>query len=136
MINYLKKCDDISANQLNGFFVGWPNPPSPETHLKILKGSYKFVLAVDDKTNNVVGFINCVSDGVLAAYIPLLEVLPQYKNLGIGKRLVELLLKDLSDLYMIDLLCDIDVQKFYKKIGLTEASGMLIRNYNNQSGKR
>lgn len=29
----------ISPNQLTGFFVGWPSPPTPEEHFKILKGS-------------------------------------------------------------------------------------------------
>ncbi|WP_338055248.1 GNAT family N-acetyltransferase [Shimazuella alba] len=35
-----------------------------------------------------------MSDGVLSAYIPLLGVLPAYQNQGIGKILVESLLKN------------------------------------------
>ena len=31
--------EGISPEQLKGFFDGWPNPPSPETHLRLLKNS-------------------------------------------------------------------------------------------------
>ena len=134
-MNYTSSLNEISEDMLSGgFFVGWPNPPSATTHLKLLRNSYRSVVAIDKENNQVVGFINAVSDGVLSAYIPLLEVLPAYQNKGIGKRLVESLLEELNHLYMIDLLCDEDLQKYYSKIGMQKAQGMMIRNYNNQSG--
>ena len=34
----------ITAAQLPGFFQGWPNPPSPETHLRLLQQSDYVVL--------------------------------------------------------------------------------------------
>ena len=134
MIRYTDELEGISADQLHGgFFVGWPNPPSAETHLNILQSSYAIVLALDT-TNQVVGFINAISDGVLSAYIPLLEVLPEYERQGIGSELTRRMLARLSDLYMVDLLCDDDLQPFYARLGLTPATGMLMRNYANQSG--
>jgi hypothetical protein len=36
---------------------------------------------------------------------------------------------------MIDLLCDPDVQPFYGRLGMRPATGMLIRNYDRQSGR-
>ena len=45
--------EGLRADQLQGFFVGWPNPPSPETHLKLLTKSDEIVLAVDDQTKQV-----------------------------------------------------------------------------------
>jgi len=39
MIVYIDRLDGITADNLHGFFVGWPNPPSPETHLKLLANS-------------------------------------------------------------------------------------------------
>ena len=66
------------TEMLEGFFVDWPNPPSTETHLKLLSNSYKVVIAIDPTINKVVGFITAISDGVLSAYIPLLEVLPAH----------------------------------------------------------
>ena len=135
MIRYVDSLEGISAGQLRGgFFEGWGNAPSPETHLRILQGSAHVMLALDDQTGNVVGFITAISDGVLAAYIPLLEVLPEYKNQGIGTALVRRMLAQLQHLYMIDLLCDPDVQPFYERLGMHRSHGMLVRNYENQSG--
>ncbi len=135
MIRYIDDVEGVSAEQLNGgFFVGWSNPPSPETHRQILQNSYAVVIALDDKTGQVAGFINAISDGVLSAYIPLLEVLPAYQGQGIGSELIQRILTKLSHLYMIDLLCDVELQPFYAQFAMLRATGMLIRNYHNQAG--
>lgn len=126
--------EGLRADQLQGFFVGWPNPPSTETHLKLLMKSDEIVLAIDDQTKQVVGFITAISDGVLSAYIPHLEVLPAYQRQGIGKQLVEAMLYKLSGLYMVDLVCDPPLQSFYERFGLQRASAMIKRNYQRQSG--
>lgn len=135
MIVYTDAVQDISSTQLSGFFVGWPNPPTPETHLRLLHGSDHVLLAVDDATGQVIGFITALSDGVLAAYIPLLEVLPAYQGQGIGSELVRRMLERLRSLYMVDLLCDPELQPWYERFGLQRASGMLVRNYARQSGE-
>lgn len=134
MIEYKKVETNITADMLDGgFFVGWPNPPSIHAHLQILDGSYIAWIAVDCTSNKVVGFINAVSDGVMAAYIPLLEVLPAYQNRGIGKQLVSRMLESLKHLYMVDLLCDEEKQNYYAKFGMHKATGMFARNYDRQS---
>lgn len=135
MISYIDSIVNITADNLYGFFVGWPNPPSPETHLKLLANSDKIVLAVDDETGNVVGFITAISDGILSAYIPFLEVLPAYRRKGIGQELVRRMLEKLKGLYMADLLCDSELQPFYARFGMKAVSGMILRNYGRQSGK-
>lgn len=134
MITYTHSLDGITADKLNGFFVGWPNPPNPATHLRILQGSTHVWLAVDDELGNVVGFMTAISDGVSAAYIPHLEVLPAYKQQGIGSELVKRMLEGLKHIYMIDLMCDVDVQPFYQRFGMRPYSGMIFRNYDRQSG--
>jgi ribosomal protein S18 acetylase RimI-like enzyme len=134
MIIYTTSTEGLCPSQVSGFYVGWPSPPSAETHLKLLRQSSHRVLAVDKATGQVVGFITAISDGVLSAYIPLLEVLPEYQGHGIGQELVKRMLDELSDLYMIDLLCDPELQTFYAKVGMRSAAGMLKRNYNRQSG--
>lgn len=135
MIEYSHSTGDITADQLHGFFVGWSNPPTPETHLRLLRNSDAVVLAVDTATGQVVGFITAITDGVLAAYIPFLEVLPAYQHQGIGKTLVRQMLDRLQDLYMIDLLCDADIQPFYEQFEMYPAVGMCARNYARQSGQ-
>jgi ribosomal protein S18 acetylase RimI-like enzyme len=122
----------IEPAQLGGFFVGWPNPPSAETFLRLLQGSSHVALAFDG--GRVVGFITAVSDGVLAAYIPLLEVLPEYQGRGVGRKLVQDMLEQLSDFYMVDLICDENLRQFYERLGLKAGRGMMLRNYARQSG--
>jgi ribosomal protein S18 acetylase RimI-like enzyme len=133
-IRYVDDAVGVAPEHLAGFFVGWPNPPSPATHLRLLLASDHIVLALDGTTNAVIGYITALSDGVLFAYISSLEVLPAWQGHGIGSELVRRLLARLQDLYAIDLLCDPDVQPFYARLGMRPAGGMLIRNYARQAG--
>jgi ribosomal protein S18 acetylase RimI-like enzyme len=126
---YRDSLEGISTSQLEGFFVGWPHPLDAATHERILKGSTHFVLAFDEVAQRVVGFVNCISDGVLSAYIPLLEVLPSYQHRGIGTHMVELLLLKTKEAYMVDLCCDESLTPFYEKLGFKRSTGMVIRNY-------
>lgn len=90
------------------------------------------VLALDE--GKVVGFINAISDGVLSAYIPLLEVLLEYQQRGIGSELVGLMLAKLGDFYMVDLLCESQLQPFYARLGMRPAVGIPLRDHAKQSG--
>ena len=132
MIKYNDDLKGITARKLGGFFVGWPNPPKPAAHLKLLRGSDLTVLAVDG--GRVVGFITAITDGVLAAYIPFLEVLPEYQGRGIGGQLVKRMLRKLGKAYMVDLLCDKELQQFYKRFKMFPATGMMLRNRRSQCG--
>ncbi|MFB6285405.1 MAG: GNAT family N-acetyltransferase [Candidatus Bipolaricaulia bacterium] len=136
MIRYQSSTDGTFAEDLQGFFMdwGWPNPPSPETHLRILQNSDYAFLAYDDEAERVVGYINAISDGVLSAYIPLLEVLEPYQGQGIGSELVRRMLDQLEGLYMIDVMCDPELEPFYARFGFTPGFGMMVRNYRRQSG--
>ncbi len=136
MISYKVYCDDLKQLEIgDGFFEGWPNPPSKEKHRKILEKSYKSLVAIDEKSNKIIGFINAVSDGVLSAYIPLLEVLPEYQKQGIGSELIKKMLEELNDFYMVDLCCDESLQAFYEKLDMMKSQGMICRNYKYQCGR-
>ena len=119
----------VGHADLAGFFVDWPSPPSPERHLELLRGSDHVVLAREGEDGRIVGFVTAISDGVLSAFIPLLEVLPERQGLGIGSELVRRVLAELEGLYMVDLMCDPELQPFYERFGLTPLSGMGVRRY-------
>ncbi|MGC2372351.1 MAG: GNAT family N-acetyltransferase [Solirubrobacteraceae bacterium] len=84
-MKYLTDASTVTPSQLQGFFDGWANPPSPEVHLAILRASSHTILAIDDTT--IAGFIYAISDGILSAYIPLLEIRKEYRGRGIGTEL-------------------------------------------------
>ena len=126
-IEYTTSLEGLESDHLHGFFEGWPSLPSAEKHLEILRGSYRVVVAREDSSPNVVGFVNAISDGVLAAFVPLLEVLPSHRRRGIGTELVRRMLDELSDLYSIDLVCDAELRPFYERFGMQPLHAMALR---------
>ncbi|HTY29410.1 MAG TPA: GNAT family N-acetyltransferase [Mycobacterium sp.] len=130
MLEYLEIADGLRPDQLSGFFVGWPNPPSMEQHLELLRRSHAVEIAVEDAA--VVGFATAISDGVLSAFIPFLEVLPSHQHRGIGTELVQRLLAQLDHLYMVDVCCDDNLDPFYQRFGFqTLDRGMGLRRREN-----
>ncbi len=127
MIAYTESLDGIEPRQLEGFFVGWPNPPSPETHLRLLAGSDHVVLAIDVESGQVIGFVTALTDGVLSGFIPLLEVLSAHQGQGLGQSLMRRMLDRLGHLPNVDLLCDPDVIPFYERLGMEPVAGMALR---------
>jgi len=128
-IEYKKDLSEVTEAMFLGFFEGWANPPSAATHLAILQNSYRAFVAVDKECNRVVGFINAVSDGILTAYIPLLEVVKSYQGMGIGSNLVKLMLAELENMYMIDICHDAELSTFYAKFGTFRGHASLFRNF-------
>lgn len=120
--------EGLEASELRGFFEGWPNPPSEETFLRALRDASHVVIAVDEASGRVAGFAYAISDGVLAASIPLLEVRREHRGKGLGSAIVARLLARLDGVYMIDLCCDADVVPFYERLGLVRGIAMMRRN--------
>ena len=127
-ITYQETTDGIGPSDLQGFFVGWPNRPSPEAHLEILQGSDFRIVAISDD-HRLVGFITAITDRVSCCYIPYLEVLPELQGKGIGTEMMRRMMAKVETLYAIDLICDEGVQGFYERLGFSERRGMTMRNY-------
>ena len=134
MVSYTDKLDGVTAENLQGFFEGWPAHPDPETHLRLLQGSNHIVLAKEG--DQVIGFITAITDGVLSAYIPFLEVLPDHRHHGVGKELVRLMLMKLDDYYMVDLTCDPSLRSFYVEQGMSALTAMSKRKRDHQTGRK
>lgn len=126
MITYRTGVGSVAPNQVSGFFVGWPVPPSVEKLIEVMDSSYRRVWALEGE--RVVGYINAISDGVLTAFIPWLEVHPDYQGQGIGTELVNRLVAQLEGMYSIDLACDEDLIGYYERLGFFSFTAMGKRN--------
>jgi GNAT superfamily N-acetyltransferase len=127
-VRYTTSLEGITADSLRGgFWVGWPDQPTAEVHLAMLRGSESVVLALAEDSGDVVGFVNAVGDGVLAAYVPCLEVLPGWHGQGIGTELVRRILAQLAPRYMVDLVCDDELEPFYQRLGFVPYRAMIRR---------
>ena len=54
---YTTDVTGITPAELEGFFVDWPSPLSPERHLEVLRGSDHVALARAGEDGPVVGFV-------------------------------------------------------------------------------
>ncbi|MFJ5990424.1 GNAT family N-acetyltransferase [Lentzea sp. NPDC092896] len=126
MISYSTDLSGLTEADLAGFFVGWPTPPSPAQHLAVLHGSYRVVIARSQ--DEVAGFVNMISDGVLTAFIPWLEVRPSFQGQGIGTELMRRIVAEAAHLYSVDLTCDEALRPYYERLGMAALTGMGLRN--------
>ena len=102
---------------------------SPEEHLAILANSDFVVLAIDTAYSQVIGCVTALTDHVQSAFIPMLEVLPEYQGQGIGSELVSIMLDKLEDIPAIDLMCDEAQEPFFARFGMRRSAGMIMREY-------
>jgi len=84
-------------------------------------------VAIDNAHGRVVGFVNMLSDGVLTAFIPWLEVLPGYQGQGIGGELMRRILDGTDRFYSVDLVCDAPLVAYYERFGMRGAWSALLR---------
>lgn len=126
VISYSTDLSGLTEADLAGFFVGWPTPPSPAQHLAVLRGSYRVVIARSQ--DEVAGFVNMISDGVLTAFIPWLEVRPSFQGQGIGTELMRRIVAEAAHLYSVDLTCDDSLRPYYERLGMSALTGMGLRN--------
>ena len=113
---------------VDGFFESWPVRPTPVVLLRVLQSSDVALVALDaDAGGRAVGFATAITDGSLAAFVPLLEVLPPYRGRGIGTELMRRLLRELDHLYAVDVVCDPEVVPFYERLGMEPANAMVVR---------
>ena len=78
--------------------------------------------------NELIGYIDCISNGVTDAYIQDLMVKPEYQGKGIGTKLMNMMIDYLKDnhIYMISVLFDESLKSFYERFGFyTMLSGQM-----------
>ena len=130
MIVYQNHLNGIGPEQLaDGFCKGWSKPLTQDEHMTILRNSTHVILAIDEATGRVIGFINALTDGVRFAFIPMVEVLDAHRLQGIGSQLMVRMLETLEQYGCIDLVCDAEQQPFYERFSMIRSYGMTLRDY-------
>ena len=88
---------------------------------KAIQGSLFTVVAFDD--GQPVGMGRIVGDGAVICYIQDLIVIPDYQRSGVGQQIMEYLIDYVKKLklpdteIMLDLMCAVGREEFYKKYG-------------------
>ena len=82
--------------------------------------SYCHIVAYDDE--KLVGYIDCVSNGVTDAYIQDLMVCPDYQGKGIGTELMNEMIAYLKEkrIYMISVVYEERLKPFYQRFGFCD----------------
>lgn len=115
-----KSTKEFSVTQLQDLFlsVNWSSGNYPE-NLKIAMMNSHTVFSAWSG-DELVGLMNCLSDGIMTAYFHYLLVRPEYQHKRIGKELVSMMLAVYKD-YARKVLIAYD-----KEIGFYESCGFKI----------
>lgn len=99
---------------------GWWKDYYDKSGIKhLINGSFVFAVVIDKKVGKAIGMGRVLSDGTSDAYIQDLVILSEYRNKGIGKKLV----KKLTDycksknIHWIALIAEPGQQGFYENLG-------------------
>ena len=86
---------------------------------QMIDGSFIFAVVVDTTIDKAVGMGRVISDGISDAYIQDLVVLPKYRSYGIGKKLVDFLIKQClsKGIVWIGVIAEPGSDKLYRGLG-------------------
>ena len=95
--------------------VGWNRMEN--AYKNPLLTSYYHIAVYEKET--LIGYIDCVSNGVTDAYIQDLMIHPAYQGRGIGTALMKRMIDDLKEkhIYMISVVFEEKLKPFYEKFG-------------------
>lgn len=122
-----KNIKTISPDELKSLYlsVDWDSGNHPERLSQAIEGSDSVFTAWDG--DQLVGLINVLSDGSIAAYVHYLLVRPEYQGEGIGKALVEKVAEAYAHCLHVVLVAYNEQIGFYEQCGFespTNASPM------------
>ena len=95
--------------------IGW-NRMEEEYGNPLMTSYYQIAVYENDQ---LIGYIDCVSNGVTDAYIQDLMVHPEYQGKGVGTELMNQMITYLKEkrIYMISVVYEESLKPFYEKFG-------------------
>lgn len=117
------KVDPIEIENLREA-VGWDRQEGKYT--KILAKSYAYYTVRNNE--ELIGFMNIISDGIADAFLVDLMVHPDFQNKGIGSSLIKQAIVDIKKegIKCIQVTFNDDLEAFYKKLGFHIFEGGII----------
>jgi len=117
----IKEIREIDIEQILSLYRAnkWSSAEKKEQLYRALLDSHSLVSAWDGK--KLVGLANAISDGHLVVYYPHMLVLPEYQGRGIGKQMMDVLLKKYNNFHQQMLTADGRAIEFYEKCGFERA---------------
>lgn len=133
----IKFVDNWPENEIVELYKagGWWKESYDSSGIKsLIDGSFAFAVAVDKKSGKAVAMGRIISDGVSDAYIQDLVVLPEYRGLGIGKKLADALLKYClsKGLLWIGLIAEPNQDGFYTTLGFKDMKNYKPMSYQSE----
>jgi ribosomal protein S18 acetylase RimI-like enzyme len=100
----------------------WKDNYDPSGLKHLMEGSYVFAVAIDKKSKKAIGMGRLLSDGVSDAYIQDLVVLHEYRDKGIGREIVKILLNlcKKKGINWVGLIAEPDQDGFYSTLGFKQ----------------
>ena len=97
----------------------WKDSYDPMVINNLIFGSFAFAVVYDKNIKKAVGMGRVLSDGVSDAYIQDLIILPNYRNLGLGRKLVDFLINQCKEkgVGWIGVIAEPGSEEFYKRLG-------------------
>jgi ribosomal protein S18 acetylase RimI-like enzyme len=125
-MNYTDSIESVEASDLEGFLSHWDFTPPAGTLLRMLQGSSMVILAREETSSILCGYVAALTDQVVCGYISAIEVRPEYRKQGIGTALLDRMTERLC-VYGTYLSCAPAMIPFYEAAGFKQVAGMAKR---------
>lgn len=130
----IKFVDSWNEEEIVGLYKAggwWKDYYDPSGLKNLIKGSFAFAVAIDKSSGKAIGMGRLISDGISDAYIQDLVVLPKYRDRGIGRQLVKVLLDHClsKGILWIGLIAEPEQDGFYSNMGFKTMSKYVPMKY-------
>jgi GNAT superfamily N-acetyltransferase len=130
----LRNVDSWNSGEIEQLYraAGWWKEEYDARELPgLVRSSFVFVVALDQKTGKTIGMGRAISDGISDAYLQDLVVLPAYRGLGVGTRIVKRLVESCISrgITWIALIAEPGTEHFYLPSGFSPMKGYVPMRY-------
>jgi len=115
-VNYKLDCEGVNWDKMKTILKEdkWDNGRTVDQYKRSFENSYAVCIAYVE--GKIMGTVRVLSDGVGNAYVVDVWTLSKYRNQGIARKMMEIVMQDLQGQHVY-LQTDDDTREFYTKIG-------------------